>query len=105
MLRMATPEQVADVGLALAPVRGVSAGSQAERLRGPFPVRAGEAGDLDRQPLPQPGLAVHRRDRVQRHLSQQPPLSRPKVQTGIGPHKPSRRTGSPPACDRQVPVT
>ena len=31
-------------------------------------------GDLDQQPLPHPGLAVHRGDRVQRHLRQQPNL-------------------------------
>jgi hypothetical protein len=53
------PQQVLDVGLALALVAGVQPGSQAQCLLRPVPVGGREVRDLGRQSLPQPGLAMH----------------------------------------------
>ena len=65
-----------DVGLALAAVGGVQPGGEVQRAADPPPVWVGEAGDLQREPFPQPCLATQGGDRVQRHGCQPPPLAR-----------------------------
>jgi hypothetical protein len=59
---------VVDVGLALPLVVGMQPGSQAQRLLHPVQVSGMKVRDLDRQSLPQTGLAMHRCDRVKRRL-------------------------------------
>ena len=76
---MVDPQQVVGVGFALPPVGGVQPAGQRQRVRGPAPVSGGEPRDLHQQPFPQPGLAVHGGDRVQRHRGQQPPFGRVQI--------------------------
>jgi Transposase DDE domain group 1 len=70
------PEQVVHVRLVLAPVRCVQPGRQCQRVCGTGPAGVRASGELHGQPFPQPCLAVHRGDRVQRHPGQQPALRR-----------------------------
>ena len=60
------------IGFPLAPVGRVQRGRQVQCPFQPLSVGVGEAGDLDREAFPQPGLAVQRGDRVQWCRGQQP---------------------------------
>ena len=69
------PQQVIHVRLPLAPVGGMQIPRQLQRPRGLLPAgRVREPRDLSGEPGPQPLLAVHGRDRVQRHHRDQPQI-------------------------------
>ena len=69
------PQQVIDVRLTLAPVGGMQIPRELQRPRGLLPAgRVREPRDLGGEPGPQPLLAVHGRDRVQRHHRDQPQI-------------------------------
>jgi len=66
----------------LPPVAAADFGGQGQRLLDPVAFRAGQGRCLDGEPFAEPGLAVERGDRVQRHCRRQPPLGRVDVVRG-----------------------
>jgi hypothetical protein len=83
------PQQVIEVGLTLSLVGGVQPCGEVQCPAKSLLVRFGQAGYLDREPVPQPGFAVPGRDRVQRHGGQEPPFAGVHAATMPG-HAPGR---------------